>query len=591
MAPPPTPAAGANGVLPVPAAVIQKSNTNGASRGPSNRSAAPRLKVVVRRLPPGLTQQEFEAAIGDEWKSGRGHVDWVSYKPGKISKDMAKPSRPSRVYLHLTDKAHITVLADKVRNTAFTDAKNTTKDPCLIGPPVVAFAPWNRVPAGRRRVDQRQGTIDQDPEFKDFLESLTNPVAKPMPTDVTADPASEKQEVKTTPLIEHLREKKAAKDKPQPVKVQAKGKHARVDSKDEKAAKPTETKGGRKGGKDAAAAQEKPTKTDKAAKEAAGKEAAKILNKEASTKAKGASPSSPAAENNKPAPSPAPTERKRGNASIAKQMLQRDLGAALNPGGRRSRRETAQDNSAKDANAKPTEAASPKEPPAASPAPADKTKKEAPEAPAAASAPPPTGPAALKATPAAPQTLAPKTRHAFLKHANPSQGVTEPLIEAALAVFGAIEKVEIDKRKGFAYVDFADSDGLAKAIAASPVKVAEGAVQVLERKDRSTASANMRGRGSAGGPIVPPAPGPMISRGGGGGGGGGAGPRAGPRGRGGRGAARGGLAQTAGTAVAAAASAPSPAPAAAASPAAAIPAASASPAPAAATPTPATDAP
>ena len=68
-------------------------------------------------------------------------------------------------------------------------------------------------------------------------------------------------------------------------------------------------------------------------------------------------------------------------------------------------------------------------------------------------------------------------------HVGPVE-VTEPLIEAALAVFGAIEKVEIDKRKGFAYVDFADPEGLQKAIVASPVKVAQGAVQVLERKEK-----------------------------------------------------------------------------------------------------------
>ena len=73
---------------------------------------------------------------------------------------------------------------------------------------------------------------------------------------------------------------------------------------------------------------------------------------------------------------------------------------------------------------------------------------------------------------------------AFLKHANPSQGITEPLIQSALGVHGPISKVEIDTKKGFAYVNFDTRDGLLAAIKASPVKVAQGQVQVLERIEK-----------------------------------------------------------------------------------------------------------
>lgn len=74
---------------------------------------------------------------------------------------------------------------------------------------------------------------------------------------------------------------------------------------------------------------------------------------------------------------------------------------------------------------------------------------------------------------------------AFLKHANPSQGVTEALLKEAMGAFGAVSSVEIDRRKGFAYVEFNDNHGLVKALAASPVTVANAAVQVLERKDQT----------------------------------------------------------------------------------------------------------
>lgn len=76
----------------------------------------------------------------------------------------------------------------------------------------------------------------------------------------------------------------------------------------------------------------------------------------------------------------------------------------------------------------------------------------------------------------------------FVKHANPSQGVTEALLKQSLEVFGTITFVEMDKRKGFAYVDFAEHEGLVKAVTSSPITVAQGTVQVLERKDKKPAN-------------------------------------------------------------------------------------------------------
>ena len=45
------------------------------------------MKLVIRRLAPGLTQIEFEEALGEEWKVNAGKVDWATYKEGKISKE------------------------------------------------------------------------------------------------------------------------------------------------------------------------------------------------------------------------------------------------------------------------------------------------------------------------------------------------------------------------------------------------------------------------------------------------------------------------------------------------------------------------
>ena len=74
-----------NGVLSIPASATQK--RPGGQLNMSSRATTPRLKVVVRRLPPSLTQAEFDAALSDEWKVHGGKVDWTIYKPGKVSKE------------------------------------------------------------------------------------------------------------------------------------------------------------------------------------------------------------------------------------------------------------------------------------------------------------------------------------------------------------------------------------------------------------------------------------------------------------------------------------------------------------------------
>lgn len=75
-----------NGVLSIPASATQKRG------GPDLDGSVPklgttRLKLVIRRLPPGLTQAEFEECLGDEWRVNKGKVDWAVYKGGKVSKE------------------------------------------------------------------------------------------------------------------------------------------------------------------------------------------------------------------------------------------------------------------------------------------------------------------------------------------------------------------------------------------------------------------------------------------------------------------------------------------------------------------------
>lgn len=531
-----------NGLLSIPASATKKPATNRADTMP--KSSALRPKIVVRRLPPGLTQGEFNDCMGTEWQIHQGKVDWAVYKPGKISTEyitpplskcivlliescsLAKPSKPSRAYLHLMNQKHVDELAEKVRTTDFSDAKASSKDSVLLGPPVVEYDPFGRIPSNKPRKDLREGTIDQDQEYMDFLESLTNPLPKVSTVDQDGDAVSKaKEKVTITPLVQFLKDKKANKGKEQA--SSAKGsKHNRQDSKEGKSSS-TEKKTSAK----AATGSPAEKRSAQAIKvENAARDAVKVLNKQASNTKKSSEP--PAA------PSPASTtstdtvaspladkKRERGNASAAARILQRDLGLGGSVrGGRGGRRTPARPETGKATTSAPSsrqtkesdpDAEQPSIVASAAIGENDATKKGALVTEKTNPTPiqPPTGPAASRVPPKTPSqprnatvaaaartpSVSPTSTQAFLKHANPSQGITEPLLEAAFAPFGTVSKVEIDKKKGFAYVDFAEPEGLQNAVKASPVKVAQGQVVVLERKTGPTLQArNARGGGAVG---------------------------------------------------------------------------------------------
>ena len=467
----------------------------------------------------------------------------------------------------MTRAEFISQLDQHVHEATFNDGKSTSKDSTFSGPPTVEFAPYGRIPNNKPRKDARQGTIDQDPEFIEFLESLTNPVPKGATADQEQENSTKaKEKVTTTPLIQYLRDKKANKGKE--VSATAKGsKHARQDSKDGKTSSIPEKKSPAK-----PVASSSPDKRSAQAikVENAARDAVKVLNKQApnnkSEPQRSVASSTPTA--NVPA-SPAPSaekKRERGNASVAARILQRDLGLGANPvgrgrGGRRggSVITTKTDNattspqassagstqlSKVDASVAPDkpiiQAQKAKTEAAANTVPSKEEAIKSQSTSSTKTPAPPTGPAASRTTlkpspharpnnqnvrpPSIPPkgpTVSPTATQAFLKHANPSQGITEPLLEEAFSEFGAVQKVEIDKKKGFAYVDFQEPDGLQKAIKARPVKVAQGQVVVLERKTGPSLQArNARGgpamigaRGNM--PIGPRGRGGSIRRGGG----------------------------------------------------------------------------
>ena len=423
------------------------------------------------------------------------------------------------------------ILAEAVRQSVFEDAQNTFADPALIGPPAVEFATYGRIAGGKRRTDARAGTIDQDPEFMSFLEALANPTTgRELTAEALAEIASGKSEkVTTTPLVQFLKDKKASKSKDAAAKAAKKQESQSAKNKLSKESSNSPDIVRRKG------------KENKLVENAA-KEAVKILNRGAGSKTTAGS-STPGQSSGEATVGPpkldvtkVPGRQRSAVVAAHIRMLQRDLGLSPAQAHRQVRRDTADAQRAEKAAATERAAseagegsgsqiaqsstipAAPKGGPAASTSRRSRAKASSiadseaskqslsSNAPAAASAPmvllkkqpetPQQSPAApattstpIKLAPAAiarkpPQLAVPSegATQAFVKHANPSQGVTEPLLKEAMERFGAVSMVDIDKRKGFAYVDFVESEGLKKAMAANPIPVAQGTVQVMQRK-------------------------------------------------------------------------------------------------------------
>jgi regulator of nonsense transcripts 3 len=489
-------------------AILKKPAASSSNTGRFPRANQPRLKIVIRRLPPGLTEAEFISSLGTDWAVSNGQIDWFEFHPGKVSKDLRKPSRAATAHMRLTETALIAKLGEHLKQMAFLDAKSTFKDPSLLGPPIAEFAPNQKVPQPRNKVDARQGTIDTDPEFIKFLESLTDPIQKPN-VDLEASLHREENKITTTPLIEHLREKKAAKDKPKSASAKESREQRRRKRKEAHAA--------------TASASESSVKEDRS-----GKEGIKIMSRQS-----GAAKSS---EKEKSVVSSSERRREREPLGIAAK-IQRDLGigAATRRGSRgvkagESSASSALPTSSKDASSSSATRRDGRNRDRDRRAKADtavepkliqvpiilKKQPDSSTSAASAGAAPPIAPAAIIA---ARQTSAPPTepsaasRRAFLKHANPSQGITEPLLEAALTKFGTVLKVEIDRKKGTAWAEFENSAALTAAIKAGKVDVANGAVQVSGYRERAPkpagpagpaqqqASANRRGTRGRGRPI------------------------------------------------------------------------------------------
>ncbi|KAF8792391.1 Regulator of nonsense transcripts 3A like protein [Argiope bruennichi] len=163
-------------------------------------------KVVIRRLPPTMSEEQFLEQI-----SPVPEHDYMYF----VKADMSLgPHAFSRAYINFLIPGDIFLFKDKFDGYVFLDSKGNEY------PAIVEFAPFQKIPKKRnpKKRDTKCGTIDNDPDYLKFLESLKNPdeVALPSAEVYLEEIECREKELKanngvpkvTTPLIEYLTAKK-----------------------------------------------------------------------------------------------------------------------------------------------------------------------------------------------------------------------------------------------------------------------------------------------------------------------------------------------------------------------------------------------
>ncbi|XP_014259797.1 regulator of nonsense transcripts 3A isoform X2 [Cimex lectularius] len=181
-------------------AEAEKNNENGKKRAKEDK---PPTKIVIRRLPPTMTEENFIEQI-----SPIPPFDYMYFIPGDASNGIYSFSR---AYINFYYQEDIFTFTQTFDGYVFFDTKGQEY------PAVVEFAPFQRIPKRMKKKDRLCGTIECDPAYIAFKENLQAEAlenSKPGSTvkqHFFETEISTTEEINTTPLLEYLKQKKAEK--------------------------------------------------------------------------------------------------------------------------------------------------------------------------------------------------------------------------------------------------------------------------------------------------------------------------------------------------------------------------------------------
>ncbi|CAK9787384.1 hypothetical protein CC85DRAFT_314139 [Cutaneotrichosporon oleaginosum] len=183
------------------------------------KAPAPRLKLVIRRLPPTLPEETFWRVV-EPFVEGKSL--WRRYVKGRAGDAFGVHPQHSRAYVLMNDTESLIAFHAGFDGHIFRNKAGVEYQA------VIEYAPIEKTPyKAKVKKDAREGTIDDDPDYLAFLENRGAVEAKASP-EITA--ASQPT---STPLLEALR---AAANKSRAKAAKKKEKAAsKKDEKDSKA--------------------------------------------------------------------------------------------------------------------------------------------------------------------------------------------------------------------------------------------------------------------------------------------------------------------------------------------------------------------
>eukprot|EP00210_Caulerpa_lentillifera_P000816 g790.t1 len=166
-----------------------------------------RTKVVVRKLPPYLKQEDFQTELD---KHALDCYNWFIYCPSKAS---SKKVNYSRAYLSFKEPQGVLDFKSKFDGFVFVGARGAQYK-CSV-----EYAPYQRIPKFSSKKDPREGTIHKDPDYQAFVENLDKgPVMLPSAQKQFEEELSQKlahdegeDGIVTTPLMDYIVNKHLAK--------------------------------------------------------------------------------------------------------------------------------------------------------------------------------------------------------------------------------------------------------------------------------------------------------------------------------------------------------------------------------------------
>ncbi|KAM9373652.1 regulator of nonsense transcripts 3B [Phaethornis superciliosus] len=201
-----------------PGALLGTGSGTGATAGTDGRTGGAELdrlerpkdkketlsKVVIRRLPPSLTKEQLE-----EHLQPLPEHDYFEFFANDSS---LYPHMFSRAYINFKNQEDIVLFRDRFDGYVFVDHKGQEYAA------IVEFAPFQKAAKKKsKKKDAKTGTIEDDPEYKKFLESYSADDEK-----LTSTPETLLEEIearnkeliakKTTPLLNFLKNKQRLRE-------------------------------------------------------------------------------------------------------------------------------------------------------------------------------------------------------------------------------------------------------------------------------------------------------------------------------------------------------------------------------------------